>query len=387
MRVLHVTEPTIAGVARAVTDAVAAGTETGWEVHVAAPNRPPLRDDLAREHPDAVLHEWDASRASPTSMPKELLSLRAIIKSVRPDVVHLHSSRAGLVGRLVVRGRVPTVFQPNAWSFQALDNRLVAAIVRRWERTALRWTDVLVCVSRTERDLLGPTGAERRGRCVLRLLPNAVDLGTYAPADEGRDDVRRRLGLPGGTLFVTTGRFSRQKAQDVLLRAWGRVAEEDPRAHLLLIGDGPLRTELEAAAPERTSFLGERQDVPLLLQASDVYVSASRWEGMSYAMLEGLASGLPIVCTDVAGAREVLVLRDDYEVPSAGAVVAVEDDAALSKEMIRRCRDNGLRRAEGAAARRRALARHDVSEWRRDMRAVALLAIDPEGRATASARC
>ena len=83
-------------------------------------------------------------------MPSETRRLRRIVEGVDPDVVHLHSSKAGMAGRLAVRGRRPTIFQPHAWSFDAVRGPVRAASLA-WERFAQRWTTELVCVSLSER--------------------------------------------------------------------------------------------------------------------------------------------------------------------------------------------------------------------------------------------
>jgi glycosyltransferase involved in cell wall biosynthesis len=362
LTILHVSQPSEAGVARAVIEAASAAAEHGLTVHVACPPGTFLSSALEAADSRIRLHGWAADRDSPKSVPAEARALRAIVDRVRPTVVHLHSSRAGMVGRLALRARLPTIFQPHAWSFRSLASPAMRAAARAWEIAALRWTDLLLCVSEAERDALGlpPTRLPRHS-----VVANAVDLSAFQPEERADERARLRagLGLPAtAPVFICVGRLSRQKGQDVLLRAWPQVAAEVRDAQLLVVGSGPMLPALERSDHRGVRFLGERDDVPELLRAADVYVSAARWEGMSYALVEAAASGLSMVSTDVEGAREVIATPTGDE--AAGVIVPCDDPEALATEMRRRATDHGLRLAEGRRARERALANHDLVSWR-----------------------
>ena len=299
----------------------------------------PPEGDLPRWAPAAAARHfsWAAGRSPGPGVLRETASLRRIVRSFAPDVVHLHSAKAGLAGRLALRGRIPTLFQPHAWSFLAVTGPVARAALR-WERFAARWADAIVCVSRAERDqgvAAGVSGA-------WEIVPNGVDLDRFTPGDAR--EARQRLGEAPGPLAVCVGRLSRQKGQDVLLRAWSDVGARVPEARLVLVGGGPDEAELRAAAPSGVSFAGVSDDVVAWLAAADVVVVPSRWEGMSLSMLEALAAGRSVVATDVSGAREAVT--DD-----SGAVVAVEDAGALADALIERLEDPTLSEAEGRAAR------------------------------------
>jgi glycosyltransferase involved in cell wall biosynthesis len=347
MRVLHVAQPTSAGLVQCVGGPVSDQVRRGWEVYVASPVDGELRGVI--EAAGATHIAWEASRTPGAATPAETARLRAIIAKVTPGLLHLHSSKAGLCGRLVVRGRLPTVFQPQAWSFHAVGG-FVGAAAATWERLAARWTHALVCASRAER-------AEGEGagiRASWYVIYNGIDVERLREADEDeRRAARGRLGLPEGPLTVCVARISRQKGQDVLLDAWPVVRERVADAELALVGGGASRAALEARRVAGVRFVGERSDVPDWLAAADVVASASRWEGMSMAILEAMARGRSIVATDVAGSHEQL--GDE-----AGAVVPPEDPDALAAEIVRRLADPELRAAEGRAARRRAVSSHDA---------------------------
>jgi glycosyltransferase involved in cell wall biosynthesis len=285
-----------------------------------------------------------------------------IVRAFGPHLVHLHSSKAGLAGRLALRSRLPTVFQPRGWSFLAVAG-LVRAAALRWERIGARWADVVVCVSEAEREMGERSGI--RGR--FAVVPNGIDLAVFSEATEDdRRAARARLSLPDAPIVVCVGRLSCQKGQDVLLDAWPAVANRVADARLVLVGDGPGREALAGRAGEDVQFVGTRQDVPDWLAAADVVAIPSRWEGMALTMLEAMASGRSIVSTEVAGAREALG-------EEAGAVVPPQDPTKLAGAIVERLLDPARTAAEGRAGRLAAEERHD---YRRRAEEIARLYAD-----------
>ena len=298
--------------------------------------------------------EWPAGRNPGPAVTVETARLAQVISRSTPAVVHLHSSKAGLAGRLALRRRIPTVFQPHGWSFEAATGGLRRVVVA-WERFAARWVDALVCVSEGEAADGAAAGIDAR----WAVIATGIDLAAFPYADDAaRAAARERLGLSDAPLVVCVGRLSRAKGQDVLLAAWPLVRNAVPDATLVLVGDGPDRRGLERRAVTGAMFAGDRRDVSEWLAAADVAVAPSRWEGMSLSLLEAMATGRSVVATDVAGVREALG-RD------SSAIVPVENRAALADALVRRLRDPALARAEGEAARVRAEASYDFSRTTR----------------------
>lgn len=334
------TQPTEAGVGGFVSSLTADQAARGWAVALASPPRGPLPQAASRA--GVAFRAWPAKRTPGPTLVNEIVRLRRIVASLQPDLVHLHSSKAGLAGRLAIHGRLPTVFHPNAWSFEALEGRL-RRVATSWERFSARWTDVVVCVSAEERDrgLAAGIGAE------WLTVPNGVDVGALREAsNEQRGAARRDLDLPSAPIVVCVGRLSRQKGQDVLLEAWPYVLERAPSARLILVGDGPEEDRLRERAGPGVQFAGHRSDVPAWLAAADVVALPSRWEGMSFAMLEAMARGRSVVSTDVPGAREAL--------GETGAIVPPEQPRPLADAIIERLLDPVKAAREGHTARLRA---------------------------------
>jgi glycosyltransferase involved in cell wall biosynthesis len=357
LSVVHVTQATEAGVARITLDLVSDQARRGFSVAVACPASGPLAPAVIEAGADHA--EWRARRSPGLSSLAETRALAGILGARAPDLVHLHSSKAGLAGRLALRGRRPTVFEPNGWSFLAVDGPARAAALR-WERFAARYADVVVCVSEGERRL----GEELRVRGRFEVVPNAVDLTVHRQAsDSERHAARASLGVLAGPLVVCVGRLSRQKGQDVLLDAWPRVRTRVTEARLALVGDGPERDALAMRADESVLLPGARSDVSAWLAAADVVALPSRWEGMALTMLEAMATGRSVIASDVAGARDALG-------HGGGALVPPEDPSALADAIAERLLDPALTAAEGDVGRAVAEQRHDV---RRRMDAVVAL--------------
>jgi glycosyltransferase involved in cell wall biosynthesis len=205
---------------------------------------------------------------------------------------------------------------------------------REWlYRRALQRTDVVVTVcDAARRDAIG-RGIVPADKAVV--VPNGIRVETFQPVS--RDMRERLLGLlelPNSTRVIgTVGRLNWAKDQLNLIRAFGQVHRQRADTALVLIGDGELRADLQQAAlaegvADRVRFLGDRNDVPELLQGLDMFVLSSLSEGYSMALLEACAVGLPMVATDVGGNGEIV--RDGV----TGRLVPARDPTALADAML-----------------------------------------------------
>ncbi|GAA3372627.1 glycosyltransferase [Streptomyces sannanensis] len=353
MTVLHISRPVDGGVARVVADLVEAQTRGGVRVAVACPEGGTLAAAAAAR--GAEVHPWRAGRAPGLSVVHETRQLARLVRRIAPDLVHAHSAKAGLAARLALRGRVPTVYQPHAWSFEAVEG-LTARAARGWERYAARWTARVICVSEAERR----TGERAGIDACWTVVHNGVDLGHFRPLDSARARAALPLtaGLPrSAPLVVCVGRLCRQKGQDVLLRAWPRVTDRMPRARLVLVGDGPDAGRLRAAAGPSVLFAGAVPDTAPWYRAADLVVLPSRWEGMALAPLEAMACGRAVVVSDVDGARESL--------PPGHAPICLTppgDHLALAGVLTELLLNTPLRATLGRRARQHVLTTHDVRQ-------------------------
>jgi glycosyltransferase involved in cell wall biosynthesis len=296
-----------------------------------------------------VPHHAQASLVRELAPARDLRALGglvALLRQLRPDVVHVRSAKARFLAPLASRlARVPVTVQTvHGWSFNnAVDRR--RRLFVRLERLARRLCDATVLVSRqdlAEGIALGilPTTAVARGEALL--IRSGVDLGAVAPLDEpARRALRAAEGVPDGCPVVSlVQRLSPPKTPLVFVGALPRILAERPDAVAWIVGDGPLRPAVQAAVAEagvgaRVRFLGVRKDIAAVLSASDVLVHSSLREGLPRVVLEALAIGTPVVATAVGGVPDAvtdgvmgLLVRPEDPGALAGAVLATLTDRA-----------------------------------------------------------
>lgn len=276
------------------------------------------------------------------------------------DVVHVHASLSPAVSALLAKfaTRKPVLVKV-ACSGPHGD---VASMRRRpflsLRRRLLRHTDRFLVLNGESIEELQELGLERSQ---MAPIVNGVDTTYFAPNPifNGSNDFSRSA--PRTTEVVTTGkavfvgRLTTQKGVDLLLRAWGLLAE--PR-ELILVGDGAERSSLEALCCElklnHVTFIGSTNDVRSYLQQADFFVLPSRSEGIPNAMLEAMACGLPIVASHVGGIPDVV---EDGE---SGLLVPPEDAPALVGALNRLLADSDLRRGMGQKARERVVSDYSL---------------------------
>jgi glycosyltransferase involved in cell wall biosynthesis len=317
----------------------------GWECRAAVGEDGPLPERL-----EAVGIGTDRVRLMTRRADLHAPSrIAAAVASIRPDLVHLHGTRAAFFGSLARLGRrrmPPLVYTAHGLSFRkplGPAGRLTFGLA---EAIACRAAAHVISVSRRDLDDLVDMRLVRAEHA--SHVANGVDVSRFSGGD--RSAARRRLGFDDGIYLVgTVSRLVPQKAVADLVEA----LDACPSAHLVIVGDGPERAALERRAArlgERVRFLGARQDVPDILPALDVFALSSRWEGEPIALLEALAAGLPCVATETAGAREILS-------SGTGVLTPIGDCRALGTALDRLARDAARRRAMGEAGRRRVAGR------------------------------
>jgi glycosyltransferase involved in cell wall biosynthesis len=335
MRVLHIVEASFAGVGRHVLDLASAQAEAGRDVHVVFS---PIRESASFAAERAELHSitWhpvDMSRTIGAVDVPAFRAVRRIIGSVGPDVVHGHSTKGGLMARLVPNGGRPVVYTPNAvYSMNPTLDKRARSLVKQVERALASRTSTIIAVSPEERvHLTDEIGVDPD---LITLIPNGIQ--PFEP--ENSTSVRAALDLPeDGPIVGFVGRLDGQKAPDDLLEIYARVAAEVPDAHFVVVGDGPLRAELETRWTKteselagRVQFLGE-QPGTWAMSAMDLMVLPSRYEGFPYVLIEAAHLGLPIVTTAEACAS---LLVDGPASIAVGQAGDIEGLAAKAVESL-----------------------------------------------------
>ena len=295
--------------------------------------------------------------------------LLKLIRRLRPDILHTHTAKAGAVGRLAAllagpaRPRV-VVHTFHGHVLRGYFGSAKTEAFRRLEQGLARASDALIAVSPEVRDdlvALGVAPAEKI--TVIRL---GLDLEQrLATAPGAPEALREELGVPEARFLISwLGRMTEIKRGDDLLRAFARLRAGGADADLLLVGDGPLRQDLETLAADlgiagHCHFTGFRTDVGAVYAASDAIALTSANEGTPVTVIEAQAAGKPVVSTDVGGVRDIVADGVSGFVVPPGDVDAVADRLRLARRRsglappARGRRDSGRRALLGSAARAR----------------------------------
>ncbi len=358
LHVAHVITRLVVGGAQENTIASVLGLhrQPGWKAHLlAGPTTGPegsLEPQVAAV-PGLFTRVPDLVR--PVRPLQDLRALRFLtrwFRSHRPDIVHTHSGKAGILGRLAARrARVPIVIHSiHGPSFGPFQGAAANAVFRSAERLAARWTDHFVVVADAMRDQYLAAGIGRASD-YTRIF-SGFDLGPFLGAR--RDPaLAARLGIgPGDFVVGKIARLFELKGHDELFAAADELAARIPALRILLVGNGPRRAEFEALADRpalrgRVIFTGlvPPADVARYVGLMDVLVHLSRREGLPRALPQALAAGVPVVAADADGAREVCLDG------RTGFLVAPDDPRSLVARLEQLAADPDLRRRLGAAGR------------------------------------
>lgn len=281
--------------------------------------------------------------------------LTRLLRTERVALLHSHLYHANLYGRIAaLLARVPAVATVhNVYTRSKLHRRLLNRLLAQATARVIAVSDEI------RADLIAQDRIDRRKVVVIH---NGIDV-RRVESTLTHEQARERLGIGENELALgCVARLEQQKGHRFLLEACAALKQDaalGPRLRLLVVGDGRLRGDLETQAralglASSASFLGTRQDVPDILRALDIYVMPSLWEGLSIAMLEAMAAGLPIVISDVSGAAQAL---GDNE---HGVRVPPGDAAALADALRSLARDPGRRRALAVSARQRVQERFSI---------------------------
>lgn len=344
MRVLLVVGMVAGGAGRHVHELSRDLRSRGHRVCVAGP--PAVLEDYRSSADADELVEVDIrERPDPTADLRTLRTLRRLLAD--QDVVHAHGMRAGALAALAGTARratpplVVTLHNaaPSAGSAAAIFGLLGRIVARRAAAVLVVSPDL----GRTVRGW----GAQRVEAAVVA----APDSGDVMDIEADRVDALRRDLAGTDLLAVTVGRLAAQKRLDLLLDAAGTLGPQ-PGVRFVVAGDGPLHDQLRgriAAEGSPVTLLGHRDDVPELLRAADLVVSAADWEGQPVWLQQAVAAGAPVVATDAGGTRAML--GDD------AALWAPPGDASALADQVRRIRDDAGLRADMAARAHAAAAR------------------------------
>jgi glycosyltransferase involved in cell wall biosynthesis len=278
------------------------------------------------------------------------LQLVSFFTAEKPDIVHTHSSKAGILGRLAAAAAgVPCVVHTyHGFGFNDYQAPWAKSLYVWAERVACAFSDALIFVSKSNQDYARRN--DLGGPQPYRLIRSGVKLSDFPAPCEDKPRKKASLGLGMHKPLVTSvGNLKPQKNPGDFIAMAQKVSAEAPDSSFLFVGDGPMRQRLEyqviaSGLGNRLALPGWRRDTAELLAVSDVFVMTSLWEGLPRSLLEAMKSGLPCVCYAVDGVADVL--EDGVN----GFVVPVGNVSLLSQRVLELLKDEGLRRRLGERA-------------------------------------
>jgi glycosyltransferase involved in cell wall biosynthesis len=352
MRVVHIVDTLNVGGAQSLLATLAETMPDGVELTVISLRSLPENGIVARLRAEGV--RLFALPARHLVSPVRFWKLWQTLRQGGYDMVHTHLTYANILGiaaaRLARRPVLGTLHNVRASHQAGLQRRLEGLALRRGANQIVAvGQEVAHAYKRRWREL------------EIKVLPNAVALPEPLATTT-------RLALRGellqsrrGPLLVAVGRLTPQKGYPDLLTAFKDVLQQWPEARLVIVGDGELHADLEDQCRQlglngSVELAGLRSDVPRVLAAADVFVSASHWEGMPVALLEAMAAGLPVVVTAVGDVPNVV----DEE---TGVLVPAQDPHTLATAVNTLLADPERRTHLGAAARARISAQYSATAW------------------------
>jgi glycosyltransferase involved in cell wall biosynthesis len=269
---------------------------------------------------------------------KDVTAVKELVQTIdkiKPDLIHAHSGKPGIIARLAGKiCHVPVVFTAHGWGFDPNAPKLTRNIALAAEKLLAKFATKIICVSESDRQLaikLGVLAAER-----IVTIHNGINPGIELPVSTAK---------AAPTQLIMVARFNKQqKDQNTLMKA---IQQIDRDINVLFVGSGPDLDEAKNTAQEldilsKVSFLGDRLDVPQLLAQSQIFVLSTHYEGLPISILEAMRAGLPIIATNVNGIPEqvvdgkngLLVERQDVD-GLVQAITNLVDNPMLCQKMGR----------------------------------------------------
>lgn len=290
-----------------------------------------------------------------------LIDLAARLRKVKPDLLHVHSAKAGAIGRFAARMPgidCPVIYTPHGHVFSGYGNETANRVFAIIERFLATGTDVIVALTSDEISEFKSHGANPR--VGFEVIPSGVEIDRFVLAPQLREEVRAELGVAEDQPLVGfVGRLETIKGPDVFLETAARLLAERPKAKCLVVGDGSMREQLQERAVRlgigsSLIWTGWREDVARLVGALDLLLVTSRNEGQGRVLVEAGAAGVPAVAMVTGGVGEVVVSGE------TGLLVQSGDVEAFVSAVLTLLDAPNKRVEMGIAARERAQMKFSV---------------------------
>lgn len=364
LKILHVQLlPLLTGVQRVSLDELTRLNYGGFITYMVCSHQGIMTDVCQLNDIECMYAPNLVREISPINDIRAFFQLYKICKENKFDIVHTHSSKTGVLGRLAARlAGVPMIVHTvHGFAFPAAKNKFEKFIFISMEWFGTKLSDMIICLHDADKNIsLGVLGAKKNK---TTILPNGVDLSKfYPPSDIDLKKIKAELGLPSNALVIgMVGRLWKQKNPHALLNAAINILEKRNDIHFVFVGDGELRESLEIAASFSSNannihFLGWREDTERVLRAFDIFVLPSLWEGMPLAILEAQATGLPCIVSNIQGNNHLV--SDGV----SGLLFDLNEKRALEHKIMSLVDSLSKRKALGQCARKIVESQYDIEK-------------------------
>lgn len=298
---------------------------------------------------------------------KAIKKVRRLIKEKQPDIIYLHSSKAGGIGRLAAIGLgIPVIYNPHGWAFSMRGSKMKAKIYLWIERLLAPLTTQFVVISNYEK----LAGVERHVAKAdkMKVIFNGIDFDMIERQLKEFVVTREQLDIPENAYVIgMVGRISAQKAPDVFVRMAAKIKRKLPHAYFMIVGDGDERVEIERLVDTMGLkgcfyITGWTQRPHAYVALMDQCVLLSRWEGFGLVLAEYMRMGKPIVATEINAIPDLIVnyengilVPPDRPERAAESVIEIYNNKDMREKFI----SNGLKRADALFNVRRVAMEHE----------------------------
>ena len=275
---------------------------------------------------------------------KSIIEVRKILKQIKPDIIYMHSSKAGAIGRiaLVFNFKAKKLYNAHGWYFNAQISDKKKKIFALIEKILAIKTDRIINISKSEYEsALKYKIAPKKKMCIIE---NGIDFTKFKNNDKNREETRKEYNIKENeTVIGVVGRLSEQKDPMTMIKAFELVHKENKNTRLMYVGSGELEEEVKQYARDnnildKIIITGWVKNVEKYIPAFDIAVLPSKWEGFGLVLIEYMACDKPIIATNVGGIKDII--KDNEN----GLLIEVENEKQLYEAIKRYIKDKELRK-------------------------------------------
>ena len=309
--------PLLTGVQRVSLDELTRLNRSDFTPYMICQQSGPMTEECENNNITCLYTPTLVREISPLKDIKAFWHLYRLFRKYKFDIVHTHSSKTGVIGRLAAKlAGVPMIVHTvHGYAFPAAKSKLEKNIFLAMEWLGTKCSDKIICLHDADKKIAEEALGAKSSQLIV--LANGVNINKFNPPTiEQKQDIRTKLDLPSDAIVIgMVGRLWQQKNPKLLLSAAIAILKDRKNVHFVFAGDGELRAELEDKVnsfglSSNIHFLGWRNDTESVLKAFDIFVLPSLWEGMPLAILEAQATGLPCIVSNIQG--NTSLVTNDY---------------------------------------------------------------------------